>query len=117
MLSVKGYQEKVLKKLSTKDKELAEVELQNRKLFWQIWQVVNWKTKLQKQNAFAASAALSLNARSQASLNPKGTTGTIPKVPQLTGVSNIEQSSQDREARKSCINLDIRPVLHHTMRI
>jgi hypothetical protein len=36
MLSVKGYQEKVLKKLSTKDKELAEVELQNRKLFWQI---------------------------------------------------------------------------------
>ena len=117
MLSVKGYQEKVLKKLSTKDKELAEVELQNRKLFWQIWQVVNWKTKLQKQNAFAASAALSLNARSQASLNPKGTTGTIPKVPQLTGVSNIEQSSQDREARKSCINLDIRPVLHQTMRI
>jgi hypothetical protein len=68
--------------------------------------------ELQNLQALSASANLNFLALAKTSLNPSLGTGTNPIVPQNPlgrnqVLNNIEQSWQDREARKNQINLDL----------
>jgi hypothetical protein len=107
-LAIKNYQEKK-EQLASKDRELAEVELQNRQLISKLdkekTEKFKYSNELQKQTALAASANHSSNTRNQPLHNPGKDSGAAPKYPPPDSrdllLDNIEQSRADRQCRKS----------------
>jgi hypothetical protein len=110
-LAMKDYQEKVLKEqLATKERELAEVDLRNRKLAHKLDKEKRENLKLsgelKKRSVTSASAISDPNPRPSLQTLARDT-GTIPRFSLAGSKDQLEQSRSERELRKSRLQPDL----------